>query len=102
MDLKYFKNQICDEIEGSKDYILKAIELKPMNNEWSKTLIQMSEAEEEHATNLYIMMNTYFEKLQKGYKEVPQYMIDLVEKTGKLYNEGLKEISNLQTVFQKL
>jgi len=30
MDLEYFKSHIKEELEGSKDYIKRAIEIKPM------------------------------------------------------------------------
>lgn len=102
MDLKYFKSQICDEIDGANDYIEKAIEIKPMNPDWAKQFVQMSDMEKEHATTLYSMFNTYVEKLQAGYKETPEFITECADKVKKIYNNGMAIYATFYSAYQKI
>lgn len=102
MDLNYLSGQIDEELYGAKDYIKKAIEVKPMNSEWAKSFSQMAEAEKEHALKLYTMMNDYFEKLKSGYRETPAVMSALVESTRKCFNEDMEKYAVLYSAYQKI
>lgn len=102
MDLNYFCTQIDDELHGAKDYIERAIEIKPMSAEWSKNFVQMAEAEKEHALRLYTMLNDYFGKLQSGYRETPAVMSATVESTRKHFDEGMEKYAVLYSAYQKL
>lgn len=102
MDLNYFKTQIEDEIEGCKDYLYKAIEIKPMNESWAKIFVEMSDAEKEHAINLYSMMGSYYNKLQNGYKSTPKYMEKVVNETTIYFNESIDCISKLEATYEKV
>lgn len=78
MDLEYLKCHIKEELKGSKDYIKRAIEIKPMDAAWSKTLVEMSANELTHATHLYNMANQYVNTIMKGtYQELPDYVSDM-------------------------
>lgn len=87
MDAKYFKNQICDELNGAKCYIKKAIELKPMAPAWSKMLVEMSAAELKHAEYLYKMFGEYYQQMATTYKTVPQYIQDIREEIVDVYTD---------------
>ena len=63
MDAYYFKEHIEEEIEGSIEYIKRAIEIKPMSQSWSKMFVDMSSAELEHAKNLHKMFEEYYQKI---------------------------------------
>lgn len=102
MDLEYFCNQIKDELHGAKNYVQKAIEIKPMNAEWSKKFLQMSEAEKEHALNLYTMMNTYADKLQNNYRETPSYMKAQIESIRKDFDNCMEQYVLFYSAYQKL
>ena len=54
-EIRYFKDQICDELEGARDYLKKAIDYYKTRPEWSAKFYEMAEAEEHHATELYKM-----------------------------------------------
>ena len=70
MNPKYFKDQICDELDGACDYLKKAIDCMKSHPEWSKKFKTMSEAEEHHATELYKMfMDWYTDNNQDGYAQ---------------------------------
>ena len=101
MDAEYFKNQICDELCGAKDYIKKAIELKPMNATWSKTLMEMSAAELSHATNLYKMFIEYYDIMAKKYEEVPDYLQDIRSDIIDCYAEKSALVKTLHEMYSK-
>lgn len=102
MDLIYFCNKIDDEISGAKDYIKKAIEIKPMNSDWAKQLSSMSESEKDHALKLYTMMNTYVAKLEANYRETPKYIRKATECTRNSFSEGMEELALLYSAYEKL
>ena len=56
MDLKYFKEQIHEELEGARTYIDKAIEAKVSNPEWVSKFVCMADAEADHAGKLMGML----------------------------------------------
>ena len=66
MDIKYFKEQIHEELEGAKQYIEKAIEAKIDRPAWSRTFALMADAEAEHAGNLMKMMECYIRDMKKN------------------------------------
>lgn len=63
MDIYYLKDHICEELDGSEEYLKKAIKLKDESLEWSKTFYDMSLMEAEHAKNLYRMFCDAYKKV---------------------------------------
>lgn len=101
MDAEYFKNQINEELCGAKDYIKKAIELKPMNITWSKMLVDMSAAELNHATNLYKMFNEYYDIMAKKYSEVPEYIEEIRDEVIDCYAEKSAIVKAMHEMYAK-
>lgn len=62
MDLKYFKEQIHEELEGARDYIDKAVEAKVSNPAWCSTFAHMADAEADHAGKLMAMTKIYLQQ----------------------------------------
>lgn len=56
MTLSYFKKQIMEELDGAKEYIEKAIEVKPNHPRWSMYFAKMADMEAGHAGNLMHML----------------------------------------------
>lgn len=56
MTLSYFKKQIIEELDGAKEYIEKAIEVKPQHPRWSMCFSKMADMEADHAGNLMKML----------------------------------------------
>lgn len=76
MDLEYFKAQICEELDGAKDYALKAIEFKSTNRNWTDMLYEMANSEMKHAANLYSMFVEHYDKVASAYSnsKMPEYV----------------------------
>ena len=55
MNPRYFKEQICEELDGASCYLKKAIDCHKSNPEWIDKFVEMAEAEQHHATTLYKM-----------------------------------------------
>ena len=101
MDLEYFKSHIKEELEGAKDYIKRAIEIKPMDASWSKLFVDMSAAELQHATNLYNMANQYANEILKGsYKTLPTYVSDLWNEISDMYMECSATIKMMHEMYK--
>lgn len=87
MDAQYFKDQICDELNGAKCYIKRAIEIKPMSPSWSKMFVEMSAAELKHADYLYKMFIEYYQQMTNTYKEIPDYIQKIHSDISDMYTE---------------
>lgn len=62
--VKYFKDQICDELKGAVCYLKKAIDWIKTRPEWAEKFYTMAEAEEKHATELYKMFMQMYSESQ--------------------------------------
>lgn len=99
MDLEYFKEQICEELDGAIAYAKYAIEIKAMESSWGKTLLDMSETEMNHATSLYAMFKEYYKKLSGAYDTVPKYMEKYMTEITECYSEKSMKIEHLHKMF---
>lgn len=101
MNVWYFKTQIPDELHGAKDYIKRAIEIRPMHSPWAKELVEMSAAELDHATKLYKMFQEYYAKMQQEYpKEMPEYIEQAYKEVSDEFMKCSTEIKSLHEVYK--
>ena len=100
MNVWYFEKQIPDELHGAKDYIKRAIEIRPMHAPWAKQLVDMSEKELEHATALYKMFQEYYAKMESEYKELPEYMTKAYKEISDEYTKCSAEVKMLHEIYR--
>ena len=100
MNIWYFKEKIPDELEGAKDYIKRAIEIRAMHAPWAKQLVDMSEKELEHATTLYKMFQEYYAKLDEEFKELPEYIQEAKTMLDEKYTKCSAEVKNLHDIYR--
>jgi len=101
MDLEYFYGAIHEEIDGAKEYIKKAMELKAMSSSMSKRLHDMAKDEQKHAEYLYEMAMSYYGKITEPYgSSVPSYISDLRDKITTLYAKEMVEVKILITMYE--
>ena len=100
MDLEYLYNHISEELEGSKEYIKIAIELKPMTEAWSKKFYTMSMEEHAHAANFYAMFNEYCSKLSESFVEMPEYVADMRKDIVDKYIECTAKIKSMWEIYK--
>lgn len=101
MNAKYLKTQIIDELDGAKDYIMKAIELKPMTPTWAKIFSDMSAAELEHASRLFKMFDEYYNIMSKEYTKMPKYIEDCHKEIVDIYANDYAYIKLMHESFNK-
>lgn len=101
MDLEYFKDKICEELDGAKEYVKNALEIKAMVPAWGKMFIDMANAEIQHATYLYKMADEYCSTTAKAYTEMPQYMLDLKEEIVDEYMEKSALVKHMIEMYNK-
>lgn len=101
MDADYFVEQIHDELTGAKDYIKLAIEIKAMNPAWSKTLVDMSAAELNHAISLYKMFEEYFSAFTRAYSEIPDYLRKLKHDLAEYYTSTSAKVKYMHEMYSK-
>lgn len=101
MNAWYFDKQIPDELHGAKDYIQRAIEIRPMHAAWAKDFVEMSSAELEHATRLYKMYQEYYAKMAETYKEVPEYIEESYKKISEEFIKCSVEIKHMHDMFKQ-
>ena len=101
MNQTYLKEHVEEELEGSKDYIKRAIEIKAMDPTWAKMLYKMSLEELEHATNFYNMSVEYYEKVVSVYGEPPKYLEDCMDDITEMYMECSATIKKMHDMYSK-
>ena len=74
MDAYYFKDHIIEELDGAKEYIVRAQECKSDGcDSWAKMFVDMSAKELDHAANLFKMFNEYYKQFDSEPK-LKEYM----------------------------
>ena len=101
MDLEYLSEHICDELDGAEEYIIKAIELKPMTMPWAKSFMDMATAELTHANALYKMYTEYYQKVSSNMSELPSFISEDYDKTVKMYASKSASIKLMIDMFSK-
>lgn len=101
MDAHYFKERICEELEGAKCYAKDAIEIKAMNSDWGKMLLEMSAGELDHATKLWKMFDQYYKIISDAYKTVPDYIEELHREAASMYAEKAAKVRYMHEMYNK-
>ena len=98
MNPKYFKDQICEELEGASCYLQKAIDTMKSHPEWSGKFKSMSEAEQNHATELYKMfMGLYAESQGKD-----AYMTSMRDAIMECFSKQMRKIEDYRTTYDMM
>ena len=101
MDAVYFKDHICEELDGACDYIKKAIELKAMDAAMAKIFMEMSAAELNHATQLHKMFGEYYTKVTGVYKEAPEYLVKIKDRIEEVFPEKSAKVLLMHEMYKK-
>ena len=97
--IKRYVDGIADELQGSKDYIEKALECKAAGNTDRYNVYKtMSMQELEHATRLHDLAVRDIEQLKSVYPDIPQSMMDKWEKSHKEFVEKAAWIKQMQAM----
>ena len=99
--LEYFMHQICDELHGAIDYAKMAVEYKTARPAWAKMYLDMSNAEANHATNLYKMCDEYYKNAISSYTEPPKYMKKCWDDIVEEYTEKFAKARNIQEMYNR-
>ena len=101
MNAEWFKEHVCEELDGAEEYIRLAIEIKPMNADWSKDLVSMSAAELDHAARVWKMFDQYYKIMVGAYKVVPEYIEDDYKCVAGMYDKRVAEIKHMHEMYSK-
>ena len=101
MNAEYFEDHIYEELDGACDYIKKAIELKAMDAAMSKTFVDMSAAELNHATQLHKMFGEYYAKVVGPYKEEPEYLVEVKDRIEEVFPDKSAKILLMHEMYKK-
>lgn len=101
MNQVYLKEHLCEELEGAKEYIRRAIEIKAMDPSWGKMFYDMSVQELSHADNFFKMFQDYYKKVTSVYKEPPDYMEECMDEIVKMYTEEHSAIKAMQDMYSR-
>lgn len=98
MNARYFKEQICEELDGASQYLKKAIDCYKTHPDWSKQFAEMSEAEQHHATNLYKM---FIEMYAESQGKDP-YMSSMRDGIMECFSSLMRKIEDLKTTLSMM
>lgn len=101
MNQTYLKEHLCDELEGAKEYIKRAIEIKAMDTTWAKILYEMSVDELKHANYVFKMSEDYYNKVSSAFSTPPDYMEECMNEIVDMYTEEYATIKKMQEIYNK-
>ena len=101
MNQIFIKEHLCDELNGAKEYIKRAIEIKAMDSSWGKMLYEMSVDELKHATYWYKMAEDYYSKVTSAYNEPPEYMEECMDEMTEMYTEEYATVKKMQELYSR-
>ena len=93
--VKYFKDQICDELKGAVCYLKKAIDYVKTRPEWAEKFYTMAEAEEKHATELYKM----FMQMYSESPETNSYMEQMRDMIMDCFSTEMRKIEDCKATY---
>lgn len=101
MDAYYFKNQIIEELDGAKAYIVKAQECKTDGlTAWAKAFVDMSAKELDHAAELFKMFNEYYKQFDNR-PDLRDYMAPFREELITDYMRYSSQIRYMHEMYNK-
>ena len=101
MDCEYYKDHICEELEGAMSYAKAALELKATNPSWSNLFLTMCTQELSHAKNFHDMFTEYYKNAVSPYKEEPKYFRDRKQEILDMFAKGYAEAKCVQEMVSK-
>lgn len=98
MSPRYFKDQICDELDGACDYLKKAIDTVATNEDWAEHFSSMADMEQEHATTLYKM----FMEMYSASQGKDSYMTQMRDGIMDCFSTKMRKIEDLRTTYNMM
>lgn len=98
MNPKYFRDQICEELEGACDYLKKAIDTLSEHPDWSEHFTRMAEMEQQHATTLYKMFIELYAKSQGK----DAYLSALRDSIMDCFSTRMRKIEDYKTTYDMM
>ena len=95
---RYFKEKICEELEGAAHYWKKAIDCMKHEPTWSHTFTEMAEGEQEHATDLYKM----FMEMYTSDSKKDQFMEAMRDGIMECFSKSMRKIEDLKATYQMM
>ena len=98
MQPKWFKEEICEELEGACTYMKCAIDTMKTHPEWAKQFYDMADQEQEHATNLYKMfMGMYTDETEPS-----NSMKDYMEGIMQCFSEYMRKLEDHRITYDMM
>ena len=102
MNVVYLHRMACEELDGAREYIMKAARIKEEDPSFAKTFANMSAEELGHASKLYDMAVDLIKDMKKNASEdALKILEDLHEVIADDFDERYSMVKNLQTDFDR-
>ena len=98
MNAKWFKEQICEELEGATCYLKQAIDTMNSYPEWSEKFCKMADAEQHHATELYKM----FMDMYTDTEGTDPYMKSMRDGVMTCFSTSMRKIEDYKTTYEMM
>ena len=98
MNAKWFKEEICEELEGAANYLKCAIDTMKSHHEWSKKFRKMADMEQEHATCLYKMFVEMYTETQGN----DSYMTAMRDEIMNCFSKHMRTIEDYKTTYDMM
>lgn len=98
MNARWFKDEICEELEGACEYLKCAIDTMKSRPEWSEHFRKMADMEQEHATWLYKMFVEMYAESQGE----DRYMTGMRDEIMDCFSKHMKTIEDYKTTYDMM
>ena len=102
MNIVYLHRLVCEELDGAREYIMKAQRIKEDNPTFAKTFSVMSGEELNHAAKLFDMIKSIIEDQKKDASDDACAILDeLYEVIADDYDERWNMVKSLHADFNR-
>ena len=102
MNIVYLHRLVCEELDGAREYIMKACHIKDEEPAFAKTFVLMSSEELEHGKKIYEMIGTMVKEMKADCSEdACKILDDLYEVITDDFDERYNMVKNLHSDYDR-
>ena len=102
MNIVYLHKLVCEELDGAREYIMKAHRIKDEEPTFAKTFVTMSSEELEHGKKIYEMIGAMVKDMKSECSEdACKILDDLYEVITDDYDERYNMVKNLHLEYDR-
>lgn len=93
--IKFLKDRVSEELDGSLQYLKKALDIMPTNTERAELLKNIAIDKQKHATELYRMFMQYFS--EECFED--PYSISIRDSLMDIFSDKMRKVEDIKVTY---